>query len=329
MDAKAPRWSDLGQHFADADKARELLEKMRWPNGVACPHCGGCDPYRITPSGTSKKARTTRKGLYKCKACRRQFTVTVGTVFEHSHIPINIWLQAIYLLCSSKKGMSAHQLHRMLGVTYKSAWFMAHRLRYAMTQTPLVEKLQGIVEVDETYIGGKIKAGPQNRTMYNARPTGVVKPRKRSYENKIAVVALVERGGRVRAFPMPRVTVENVQDAIVEHVHKNARLMTDESGLYTTVGKYMLGGHETVKHSLNEYARGEAHTNTVEGFFSLLKRGINGVYHHVGKGHLGRYCDEFAFRYDHRKISDGERAQLAVLGAEGKRLTYKQPAGIR
>lgn len=310
MESKSPSWSELGAHFADADLARQLLEKMRWPNGPACPHCGGADPYRLTPSGTSDKKRTTRKGLLKCRACRKQFTVTVGTVFEDSHIPLNIWLQAIYLLCSSKKGMSAHQLHRMLGITYKSAWFMAHRLRYAMTQTPLVEKLGGIVEADETYIGGRVKSGKRGRNI----------------SNKVAVVALVERGGRVRAFPMARVTAENVREAIVENVRSDARLMTDESPLYPGIGKYMGGGHDTVKHSIKEYVREDVHTNTVEGFFSLLKRGITGVYHHVGKGHVGRYVDEFVFRYDHRKISDGERAALAVAGAEGKRLTYKQPA---
>jgi transposase-like protein len=246
---KAPRWSDLGAHFADAETARELLERMRWPNGAACPHCGGCDPYRLTPKGTSTKARTTRKGLYKCKACRKQFTVTVGTVFEDSHIPINKWLQALYLLCSSKKGISAHQLHRMLGVTYKSAWFMAHRLRYAMTQTPLVEKLQGIIEADETYIGGRKKTGKKGAFL----------------GNKVGVVALVERHGRVRAFPMPRVTAEDVREAIIANVHKDAKLMTDESPLYTLIGKYMGGGHESVKHSIKEYVRGDCHTNTWKG----------------------------------------------------------------
>jgi transposase-like protein len=318
---KAPKWSQLGKHFADPELARQMLEKMRWPNGVACPHCGGCDPYTVTSKGTSTKKRTTRKGLYKCRACRKQFSVTVGTVFERSHIPMNVWLQAVYLLCSSKKGISAHQLHRMLGITYKSAWFMAHRLRYAMTQTPLVEKLSGTVEADETYIGGKIKSKPF--TM--GKP---YTPGKRGFrgENKMPVVALVERGGRIRAFPMPRVTAENVHEMIAEHVHKDARIMTDESPLYPGIAKHFAGGHHTVKHTLKEYVRGDVHTNTVEGFFGLLKRGINGIYHHVGKGHLGRYVDEFVFRYDNRKISDGDRAHLAVLGAEGKRLTYKQPA---
>ena len=318
---EAPKWSELGKHFADPDLAREMLEKMRWgKSGVACPHCGGCDPYTITPKGTSDKKRTTRKGLYKCRACRKQFTVTVGTVFEDSHIPLNKWLQALYLICSSKKGMSAHQLHRMLAITYKSAWFMAHRLRYAMTQTPLVEKLNGIVEADETYVGGRVKPG--NFTKGKPYKGG---KRGAHYENKMPVVALVERGGRVRAFPMPRVTAENLQNAIFNFCSKDARLMTDESPLYVTAGKQM-ADHQSVKHALREYVRDDVHTNTVEGFFSLLKRGINGVYHHVGKGHIGRYLDEFAFRYDHRKVSDGARAQLAMLGAEGKRLTYKQPA---
>ena len=318
--AFAPKWSELGAHFADADLSRELLERMRWPNGVACPRCGGSDPYKITPKAGSK----TRKGVYKCSACRKQFTVTVGTVFEDTHIPLNKWMQAIYLLCSSKKGISAHQLHRMLGITYKSAWFMAHRLRYAMTQTPLVEKLNGVVEADETYVGGKFKFRNYKK---NEDGSYTTTPGRRGFrgENKIPVVALVERGGRVRAFPMPRVTAENVQEAIIENCHQDAVLMTDESSLYTVIGKQM-AGHETVKHSLNEYVRGQAHTNTVEGFFSLLKRGITGVYHHVGKGHVGRYVDEFVFRYDRRKVTDGQRAVMAVMGAEGKRLTYKQPA---
>lgn len=319
---KAPNWSDLGAHFASPDLARELLERMRWPNGAACPRCGGCDPYKITPSGKSTKARTTRKGLYKCRACRRQFSVTVGTVFEDTHIPMNKWLQAIYLLCSSKKGISAHQLHRMLGITYKSAWFMAHRLRYAMTQNPLSSKLGGIVEADETYIGGKVKPANLKRgEPYKANRRGS------HTDNKIAVVALVERGGRVRAFPMEKVTASNIHEVINTNVRSDARLITDESPLYPGIGKHM-AGHDSVKHSINEYVRGDSHTNTVEGFFSLLKRGINGIYHHVGKGHVGRYVDEFSFRYDYRKISDGDRANMAVLGAEGKRLTYKQPAGM-
>jgi transposase-like protein len=303
--------STLAKHFSDETAARELLESMRWPNGPECPTCGQTETvYRMQAKAGSK--RPGRPGLLRCRACKRQFTVTVGTIFEDSHIPLSKWLLAIHLLCSSKKGMSAHQFHRMLGVTYKSAWFMAHRLRYAMSQEPLASKLSGIVEADETYIGGKRKG------MRGRPPAGDRK--------KTAVVALVERGGKVRAFTMPRVTAENVREAIVEHVAADARLMTDESNVYIGIGRQM-GGHETVKHGLDEYVRGECHTNTVEGFFSLLKRGITGVYHHVGKGHVGRYVDEFSFRYDARKATDADRALMLVEGAEGKRLTHKQPAG--
>lgn len=308
--------STLAKYFSDEDAARTRLEEMRWgKSGAVCPRCGGADPYKLTAKPGSRTG--VRKGVWKCKACRKQFTVTVGTIFEDSHIPISKWLLAIHLICASKKGMSAHQFHRMLGVTYKSAWFMAHRLRYAMTQTPLVEKLRGIVEADETYIGGRIKTGPIKKG-----------PR---MENKTAVVALVERGGRVRAFAMPRVTAENVREHITANVDSSVRLMTDESFLYTNLGRdqSVVASHESVKHSIKEYARGDVHTNTVEGFFSLLKRGINGVYHHVGKGHLHRYIDEFAFRYDARKITDAERSLLAVKGADGKRLTYKQPASTQ
>lgn len=302
--------SKLAKHFSDEDSARQLLERMRWPNGAACPRCGGADPYRLTPKATSKSPG--RQGLWKCRACRKQFTVTVGTVFEGSHVSLSKWLLALHLICASKKGMSAHQLHRMLGVTYKTAWFMAHRLRYAMTQEPLKTKLGtngAIVEADETYVGGRVKSGRKGP----------------NFENKTGVVALVERGGKVRAAVMPKIQGEHVVAHIKQHVDPSVRLMTDESRLYIGIGREM-ASHESVKHSLKEYVRGDVHTNTVEGFFSLLKRGITGVYHHVGVGHLHRYVDEFVFRYDSRKMSDSERTHLAMLGAEGKRLTYKQPA---
>jgi transposase-like protein len=303
--------SDLAKHFSDEDKARERLEQMRWgQDGAVCPRCGGADPYKLTPKATSKKPG--RKGLYKCKACRKQFTATVGTIFEDSHIPLSKWMLAIHLIAASKKGMSAHQLHRMLGITYKSAWFMAHRLRYAMTQEPIATKLKGIVEADETYIGGKRKG------KFAAGRPGFVR------DGKTPVVALVERGGRVRATVMPKVQAHEVRAFIESNVEQNVRLMTDESRLYDGIGKD-LASHETVKHSIKKYVRGDVHTNTVEGFFSLLKRGITGIYHHVGEGHVHRYVDEFAFRYDTRKMSDAERAELTVQGAEGKRLTYKQP----
>jgi transposase-like protein len=311
----------LAKHFSDEEAARLLLEKMRWPDGPVCPTCGQKETvYRMMKLASSKKPG--RPGLLRCRACRKQFTVTVGTIFEDSHIPLSKWLLAIHLLCSSKKGMSAHQFHRMLGITYKSAWFMAHRLRYAMTQEPIASKLRGIVEADETYIGGRYKKGGG----YSAGNLhgGRKGPR---MENKIGVVALIERGGRVRAFPMPMITAEGIKKAILENVETSAALMTDESPLYLGIG-YRMASHESVKHSVKEYVRGDCHTNTVEGFFSLLKRGITGVYHHVGKGHVGRYVDEFAFRYDTRKLTDDLRAELAVMGSVGKRLTYKQPAGL-
>lgn len=302
--------SGLAKYFSDENAARELLEQWRWPNGAACPHCGGADPYKLV---ARKPGAKTRPGLYKCRACRKQFTVTVKTVFEDSRIPLSKWLLALHLLASSKKGMSAHQLHRMLNISYKAAWFMAHRLRYAMAEGPLGGVLQGVIEADETYVGAKRKRGTM-RGRANAETS-----------HKAPVFALVERGGRVRAFPMDRVTAKNVKAAIAANVKPDAHLMTDDFSAYWN----MPMKHESVNHSAKEYVRGQVHTNTVEGFFSLLKRGITGSFHHVSKGHLFRYCDEFAFRYNTRTAlgyTDGERTALIVKGAEGKRLTYKQPA---
>ena len=300
--------SELAKYFGDEDAARELLEKMRWPNGAACPRCGGTEPYKLTPKPTSKKPG--RKGLYKCRACRKQFTVTVGTVFEDSHIPLSKWLLGIQLLASSKKGISAHQLHRNLGISYKGAWFMAHRLRYAMQQEPLAALLKGTVEVDETYVGG-----PRKRRVGRPGPGD---------KTKTPVMALVERGGRVRAFALDRVTSANAQDIIRSQVDKSAHIMTDELNVYHAL--HMGYKHDMIRHSDNVYVRGNVHTNTVEGFFGIFKRGLNGVYHHISRGHMTRYLDEFVFRYDLRKMSDGHRSQMMVFGAEGKRLTYKQPA---
>lgn len=302
----------LAKCFSDEDAARELLEEMRWGKGGAvCPKCGGDNPYKLTPKATSTKPG--RKGLYKCRACRKQFTVTVGTIFEDSHIPISKWLLGIHLICASKKGMSAHQLHRMLGITYKAAWFMAHRLRHAMTQEPFTTKLQGVIEIDEAYIGGKRKQGKGRIPANGGR--------------KVAIMALVERGGRARAFPIERVDSATLHANVVKHVNpRGSELMTDDNSI--TGGSVVAGmRRQSVNHSRGEYVRGEVHSNTVEGFFSLLKRGIVGSFHHVSTGHLHRYCDEFAFRYSARGVSDGERSKLLVKCAEGKRLTYKQPAG--
>jgi transposase-like protein len=298
----------ISRTLSDEDSAREYLEKLRWPEGAACPHCGGAEVYKLTAKAESTKPG--RKGLYKCKYCRKQFTVTVGTIFEASHIKISTWLKAIYLLCSSKKGMSAHQLHRMLGITYKSAWFMAHRIRYAMEQGPIIEMMTGIVEADEAYIGGKRRNGREKA----GRPG--------PFSNKAPIFALVQRGGRVRAFPMARVTAENLLAALKENVDPSARVMTDDLNSYDGVGKHF-ASHETVNHTKKEYVRGDVTTNTVEGFFGLFKRGVNGIYHHVGKKHLHRYTSEFEFRYNARDMSDGDRTVLAIAGFEGKRLKYR------
>ncbi|MBZ5557535.1 MAG: IS1595 family transposase [Acidobacteriia bacterium] len=300
--------SKLAKYFSDEDAARALLEDMRWGNNPTCPHCGGLNPYRLV---ARKPGAKTRKGLWKCSQCRKQFTVTVGTVFEDSRIPISKWLLAIHLIGSSKKGMSAHQIHRNLGISYKAAWFMMHRLRYAMRSGPLSDLMKGVVEVDETYVGARNKRGTKR-----GRPG--------PDSHKTPVVALVERGsGRVRAFTMPRVTADTLSEAISANVHPDAMMMTDEFSAYQALGRR---NHQTVNHSKDEYVRGDVYTNTAEGFFSLLKRGITGTFHHVSRGHLNRYCDEFAFRYENRQTTDGQRAALLVAGAEGKRLTYKQPA---
>jgi transposase-like protein len=306
-------WSKLGAHFNDEDKAREYMEFLRWGNATpGCPHCGGADPYRLVARKAGSK---TRKGLWKCRACRKQFTVTVGTVFEASHIKLTKWLQAIYLIGASKKGISAHQLHRMLGVTYRSAWFMAHRLRYAM-EAKSFAKLSGTVEVDEGYIGGKRKQGRGRKPADGGR--------------KAAVAVLVERDGNVRAMPMERIDGDSMEREIRNYVEPGSRLMTDETRIYHGIdvkGHQQIAGMErqTVNHSAGEFVRGDVYTNTAEGFISLLKRGIVGTFHHIGKGHLGKYVSEFEFRYNARKQPDAQRPVLIVQGAEGKRLTYKQP----
>jgi transposase-like protein len=300
----------LIKRFGTDEAARGYLEALRWPSGAACPRCGGADPYKLTARKDSK--RPGRPGLYKCRACKRQFTVTVGTIFEDSHIPLSIWVIALHLMAASKKGMSAHQLHRMLGITYKSAWFMAHRIRWAMTQEPFSGKLGGIVEVDETYLGkGDAKAGRRfaNNTV------------------KIPVFTLVERGGRARSFIPPRVTAANIDAILKEHVSPDATIMTDEATWYKHPSLTFPGAHHTVNHHKGEYARrdasGHIHTNTVEGFFSLLKRGIIGTFHHVSAHHLHRYLAEFDFRYNRRDVTDGERAAMSVKAAEGKRLMLR------
>jgi transposase-like protein len=307
----------LAQQYSDEGNARALLESLRWPDGPVCPHCKCDDVYKLTPKAKAAplpdapKPRKVREGLYCCAACREQFTVTVGTIFEGSHIPISKWIMAWFLMCSSKKSISAHQLHRMLKITYKSAWFMAHRIRYAMGPHGMaVEKLNGTVEVDETYVGGK----GDTRTK-SARKT--------------PVVALIERGGRMRANVVTNVTQLTMNALINATVNKGAVVNTDESGVYRRQLK-AFAGHDTVNHSAKKYAlrmpgNGRlAHINTCESFFSLLKRGVYGAWHHVSRQHLPKYTDEFAFRWNNRRISDGARFVKGIEGAEGKRLTYQQ-----
>lgn len=231
----------------------------------------------------------------------------VGTIFEDSKIPLSKWLLAIHLLCQGKNGVSAHELHRTLGITYKSAWFMAHRIRYAMERPPLVDKLQGIVEADETYIGGKAKG-----------------KRGRGAANKTPVVTLVERNGEARSQVMEHVTGKNIKSTLEAQVSKEARLMTDELNVYIQPGQ-AFASHETVEHGKSEYVRGDAHINTAEGYFSQLKRSIDGTHHHVSAHHLHRYLGEFDYRYNTRKIKDGERTQKAIEMTTGKRLMYQQP----
>jgi transposase-like protein len=311
----------IAERFPNSLAAAEYLESVRWPNGPVCPHCGESErkPYRL-------KSETRR--LWKCAACRKQYTVTVGTIFESSHIPLHKWLWAFFLLCSSKKGMSAHQLHRMLGVTYKSAWFMCHRIRYAMEQPAFTSLLSGTVEVDETYVGGRVRR--ENRLQ--PRPLDPMKPNPRQQTgrgaDKTPVVALVERGGQARSFRVANVTGAELGDVMRRNIDPTAHLRTDSFPSYKNVGKEF-ASHEAVNHAV-EYVRGDAHTNTAESFFATLKRGIDGVYHHVSEAHLPRYLAEFDFRYNNRTaqgITDSERTMRALRGVEGKRLRYRDTKG--
>jgi len=297
---------------SDEARAVEFVEELRWGSDPACPRCGDTDVAKMmNREGTARNARY----LWRCHGCKRQFTVRVGTVFEDSPIPLRVWCYAFWKACSSKKGISALQISRETGLSYKSALFLMHRIRFAMAPDPATpRKLEGAVEADETYVGGK----PRYKT-----PRGSEKPAEPWRDRKTAVFAVLERGGEVRAHPVERVTAETVKAALGQYVNPSAKLYTDESGVYAWASKPWPGGHETVNHSAGEYARGAATTNRVEGFFSLLKRGIYGTFHSVSKTHLHRYVDEFAFRYNHRHVDDGERTLAALRGSDGKRLVRR------
>jgi transposase-like protein len=293
--------------FTDANKAREHLEAVNWPDGPECPHCGECrNVHRL-------QGKSHRAGLIQCNSCLKNFTVTVGTVFERSKVPLNKWMLATYLMSSSKKGMSAHQIHRMLGVTYKTAWFMCHRIREAMDQDsgPLGGSPEKIIEADETYVGGK----SENRAF-------------ESIPVKQIVVTLVERDGRARSFHVANAHAGTIRPLLFQHADRLSSLMTDDNKAYVKAGQHFWA-HETVVHSSKQYTKkGGWHTNTVENFFSIFKRGIIGVYHHVSEAHLGRYAREFDFRYNHRSISDSERSDQLLRGIVGKRLMYRRPHSL-
>ena len=295
--------------FHNEAAAYKWVEARVWPEGPNCPHCGGVE--RI-----SKMAgKSTRMGVYKCYQCRKPFTVKVNTVFESSHVKLHLWLQAMFLMSSSKKGISSNQLHRTLGVTLKTAWFMSHRIREAMRVVG-IEPMGGegsIIEADETYFGDKELV------------TKRTKKGKSGLSGKRAVVALVQRNGKARTFYAPQINKLTMNQIIAENLHPDTRLHTDESRLYSDVLQ-MVDQHEMVKHYSGEYVRGETHTNTVEGYFSIFKRGMKGIYQHCSEKHLQRYLSEFDFRYSNRialGVNDPARTELAIKGIVGKRLTYR------
>ena len=297
--------------FHDEDAAFAWLEETLWPQGPVCPHCGGMGRIGKIKANPAKRIRL---GLHKCGDCKKQFTVKVGTVFEHARMPLHKMLQAVHLMCSSKKGISAHQLHRVLEVQYKTAWFLAHRIREAMRSGELApmgggDGTTGIVEVDETFIG---------------REPG--KPKKRAYHHKMKVLALVDReAGQVRSMVVDDIKPATIIPLLEANMAKEASLYTDEAGVYAKAAPAFLD-HQTTAHGQGEYVRGIVHTNTIEGYFSVFKRGMKGVYQHCGKQHLHRYLAEFDFRYNHRVklgIGDVERCGKAVRGIRGKRLKYR------
>jgi transposase-like protein len=303
--------------FHDEEAARVYLQEVRWPEGVYCPFCGTLDG--IKPLGGNSMG----PGWFYCETCQDKFTVRVGSIFERSHIPLHKWLLAFRLMASSKKGVSSHQLHRTLGITYKSAWFLAHRIREAMVPTdpPILGGEGKTIEMDDTFIGHAGSHDPDNWVFVNGKGW-----ERKHGDEKMRVLTLVERGGGSRSIHIGRLTASNVFDFIHLNADRKSALHTDEAPSFGPPGR-AFETHETVNHSQKEYARGSVTTNTVEGFFGIFKRGMKGVYQHCGEKHLQRYLVEFDFRYSNRKalgIEDAERTEIAIKGAAGKRLTYRR-----
>lgn len=303
--------------FTDETKAREWLESRLWTHGPICPHCGSVN------TATLMKGKSHRPGLYQCNACRDPFTVTVGTLYERSKIPLHKWLAATHLMMASKKGMSALEIGRLLDLSKKTAWFLCHRIRESLRETTPQSPLGGhtkVVEVDETYVGGK-----ETNKHKSKRTKGM-----QGGKGKEPVVALVERNGRMRSYHLPCVSAKTLKPVLEAQINHKSYLMTDESRVYAPIGE-MFAGHGTVNHSIEEYVRGHFwHTNTVEGYFSILKRGIVGTFHHVSQQHLKRYLAEFDFRYNEREamgVDDAERMSRSIPGIVGKRLTYRRTCG--
>jgi len=304
--------------FRNETAAYAYVEAIVWASGRVCPHCG------VVDRSGALKGKTTRIGTYKCYACRKPFTVKIGTIFEKSHVPMHIWLQAMHLMCSSKKGFSANQFCRTLGVDFKTGWFIGHRIREAMAEhSDVFGPIGGegkTIEIDETFTGYKNDAGPTWEFH-----SGYGWQRRRSHSNRIPVVTLVERGGKARSIKAENVTAAELRRIVLAHADTRSDLKTDQLSAYRGIGR-RFRSHESVNHSIEEWARGDAHTNTVEGFFSIFKRGMRGIYQHCSEKHLHRYLAEFDFRYSNRialGVDDVERTERAIRGIIGKRLTYR------
>lgn len=298
--------ADVSKYLTDEEAATDLIESIRWASGRVCPFCGYARSFRLNVKGIKRRR-------YKCSGCRKQFTVSVGTIFEDSHIPFGKWIYVIYQMCIAKKGVSAKQLQRELGIAYRSAWFMCHRVRYAMTQTPLAEMLSGVVEADEAYIGGKEKN--KHKGKRDSRNIGGM--------GKQAVLSLVERGGKARSFVVPDIKTGTLHALAVANIDGTAHVMTDSMSAYRHLSRNF-ASHQAVNHS-KEFVRGIIHVNFAESYFSLLKRGIIGTFHHISKRHMQRYLNEFDFRWNHRRQNPSSAFNNVVLGSAGKRLMFAPP----